>query len=80
VMSAGIGGTVVRSAGQMTLYLELWDPTTKTVLARVMDAQEHDEAFAQPANRVTNQAAAEEILRRWAGELRKHLDAVRAPG
>lgn len=79
VMSAGIGATVVRSAGQMTLYLELWDPTSKTVLARVMDAQADDNTFAQPANRVTNQAAAQDILRGWAGELRKHLDAVRAP-
>lgn len=79
VMTAGFNATVVRSAGQMTLFLELWDPSTKTILARVMEARADDEAFAQRANRVTNKAAADEILRSWADELRKHLDAVRAP-
>jgi len=79
LMTAQPGATVVRSAGQMTLILELWDPETKTVLARVMDAQADREGFAKRANRVTNKAAADEILRRWAEELRQHLDAVRAP-
>ncbi len=79
LMTAGPGATVVRSAGQMTLILELWDPETKTILARVMDAQADQDGFARRANRVTNKAAADEILRHWAGELRKHLDAVRAP-
>jgi hypothetical protein len=77
IMTAGIERTVVRSAGQMTLYLELWDPSTKTVLARIMDAQGDDEAFAQMANRATNKAAADRILREWAEELRKRLDTVR---
>jgi Protein of unknown function (DUF3313) len=77
VMSADIGRTVVRSAGQMTLFLELWDPATKTILARVMDAQEDDPAFAQMANRATNKAAADRILREWAEELRKRLDTVK---
>jgi hypothetical protein len=76
LMTAGIGATVVRSAGQMTLYLELWDPTTKTILARVMDAEADDGGFAQAANRVTNTSAADRILREWAEELRKHLDAA----
>lgn len=77
IMTAGIERTVVRSAGQMTLYLELWDPATKTLLARVEDARADDEAFAQMANRVTNKAAADRILREWAEELRKRLDTVR---
>lgn len=80
IMSADIGRTVVRSAGQMTLLLELWDPATKTILARVMDAQEDDPAFGQMANRVTNKAAADRILREWAEELRKRLDTVRGKG
>ena len=77
LMSAGISRTVVRSAGQMTLYLELWDSSTNTILARVVDAEADDEGFAQEANRVTNTAAADEILRKWADELRQHLDAAR---
>lgn len=76
LMTAGWGATVVRSAGQMTLYLELWDPTSKTILARVMDAQADEEAFAQRASKVTNKAAADRILKDWAIELRQHLDAV----
>ena len=78
LMTAGIGATVVRSAGQMTLYLELWDAATSTIIARVMDAQEDDSAFAQRANRVTNQAAADRILREWASRLREHLDAAQS--
>jgi len=77
ILTAGIGATVVRSAGQMTLFLELWDPATKTILARVMDAQADDQAFGQVANRVTNKAAADRILEEWAEELRKRLDTVR---
>jgi hypothetical protein len=77
LMTANMEHTVVRSAGAMTLYLELWDSTTNTILARVMDAEADQEAFAQPANRVTNTAAADTILKSWADELRAHLDAVR---
>ena len=76
LMTPGINATVVRSAGQMTLYLELWDSTSSTILARVMDAQADDEGFAQQASRVTNVAAADRILADWAAELHKHLDAA----
>jgi len=77
LMSANMSATVVRSAGQMTLLLELWDPGSNTILARVLDAQA-DEGIGRMANRVTNTAAAQDILRAWAQELRKRLDAVRA--
>jgi hypothetical protein len=76
LMSASYGATVVRSAGQMTLYLELWDSTTNTLLARIMDAEEDNDAFAKQANRVTNTQAADRILRDWAHELRKRLDMI----
>ena len=77
IMTPGINATVVRSAGQMTLFLELWDSSTNTLLARVMDAAADDDAFAKQANRVTNTQAADEILRSWAHELRGRLDEVR---
>ena len=76
VMSASIGSTIVRSAGQMTLYLELWDPSTKTILARVEDAKSDDQALPERADRVTNKVAADRILRDWAEELRARLDTV----
>lgn len=77
VMSAGIHSTVVRSAGQMTLFLELWDSSTNTMLARVMDAASDPDSFAKQANRVTNKAAADRILRDWAHELRVRLDEIK---
>jgi hypothetical protein len=78
IQSASMEATIVRSAGQATLYLELWDSATKTILARVMDAKAANEPVAEVANRVTNTAAADEVLRGWADDLRRHLDAVRA--
>jgi len=77
IMTAGINRTVVRSAGQMTLFLELWDSATNTLLARVMDAAADDDAFGKQANRVTNTQAADEILRNWAHELRVRLDEIK---
>jgi len=76
LMSANMQHTVVRSAGEMTLYLELWDSSTNTILARVMDAKADQQPFAEAANRVTNIAAADTILKNWADELVRHLDAV----
>lgn len=76
LMTADFRRTIVRSAGQMTLYLELWDSRSNTLLARIEEARA-DEGFAQEANRVTNTAAADRVLRQWAEELRRHLDAAR---
>jgi hypothetical protein len=71
---------IVASAGQMTLYLELWDGGTSTLLARVIDteADESTGGMPQEANEVTNKAAADEILRHWADRLRGALDAARS--
>jgi hypothetical protein len=80
LMTPGINATVVRSAGQMTLFLELWDSTSNTILARVMDAAADENQLAQRANRVTNTQAAESIMRDWARELRGRLDEVRGKG
>jgi hypothetical protein len=77
LMTAGINATVVRSAGQMTLFLELWDSTTNTLLARVMDAAADNDTFAKQANRVTNVQAADRILGDWAHELRVRLDEIK---
>ena len=73
LMTPGIDRTVVRSAGQMTLFLELWDPTSKTLLARVIDAEEDRSSAPQIASSVSNRAAADRILRDWAKELRERL-------
>src|SRR5262249_12283405 len=77
LMSPGRSTTYVQSAGQMTLYLELWDGGTSTILARVLDAQSDSTVYTQNANTVTNKWAAERILRDWADELRTKLDLAR---
>ncbi len=68
--------TVVRSAGSMTLYMELYDSTTNTLLARIIDPQYDREAIAQRANTVTNTAAADRILTMWAKRLAEHLGST----
>jgi hypothetical protein len=75
-----MSASVVASAGQMTLYLELWDSATNTLLARVIDAEADPGAggLPQQADSVTNKAAADRILKAWADKLRKRLDEVRS--
>ena len=77
LMTAGINATIVRSAGQMTLFLELWDSETNTLLARIMDAAADNDAFGKQANRATNTQAADRILGDWAHELRVRLDEIK---
>lgn len=77
LMSPGRSTTYVQSAGQMTLYLELWDGATSTILARVVDAQSDSTVYTQNANSATNSWAAERMLRDWADELRTKLDLAR---
>jgi len=77
IMSAGMDVNVITSAGSGTFYLEVWDPSTNTILARAMDAEADQQPFAQQANAVTNRQAADIILRNWADDLVRHLDVVR---
>lgn len=71
--------TLVASAGQMTLYLELWDAASNTILARIMDPQADERmgGMARISNSASNKAAVDTILKKWAEKLRKHLDAAR---
>jgi hypothetical protein len=78
LMTAGMDVNLITSAGSGTFYLELWDPSTNTILARAEDAEADQQPFAQQANAVTNRQAADIILKKWADDLVKHLDAVRA--
>jgi hypothetical protein len=64
------------SAGQMTLYLELRDSSTNTILGRVMDARSDSDFVGQRMSSVDNRAAADQLMRAWAEELRKKLDVA----
>jgi hypothetical protein len=80
LMAPGRSVTFVEQSGQMTLYLELWDSSTNTILARGMDARASNDSYAQRSTSVSNMAAAEQIMRSWATELRKRLDVVTNKG
>lgn len=77
LMTAGMNANVISSAGSGTFYLELWAPSTHTLLAKAMDAQADQQPFAQQATSVTNMQAADIILRKWADGLVSHLNSVR---
>jgi hypothetical protein len=77
-MSEGSSMTFAASAGQMTLYLELYDSVTSDLVARIIDTEAADGGGTiHWQNSVTNQAEADRVLKRWADRLRKQLDAAR---
>jgi len=76
--SSGRSTTFVASAGQMTLFMELFDSVTGSILVRVLDRRAGDNMGAfELASSVSNSAAANRILRRWARILRERLDEIR---
>ena len=77
LMTPGMSQTFVASAGSMTLYLELYDGKTQSIIARIVDPEAPDNAgLAQVANGVTNTADFDRIVRRWAVLLNAHLEQV----
>ena len=77
LMTPGRSVVYAQSAGQMTLFLELWDSAEEKILARVMDAQADPTLYGQRMSSVTNRAAADRIMSTWAEELRRKLDLAR---
>lgn len=69
----------VSSAGEMTLYIELYDSVTGDIIAKAMDrkADRRNDGFYTWANSVTNKAAAERILKGWATLLLGALDEAK---
>ncbi|HEY2678804.1 MAG TPA: DUF3313 family protein [Steroidobacteraceae bacterium] len=80
LMSASRSATYIQSAGSMTIYLELLDSASDTLLARVIDASVDPDRYRQRASSVGNRAAAERMMQSWASELRKRLDLVEGGG
>ena len=76
-MTPGRTRTYTADPGRMTLVAELRDSDTGQVLARVMDrASASWGGRFQVASSVTNMAAAQQIIARWASALREELDAA----
>lgn len=69
--------TLSESAGEMTLFIELYDSSTGAILARAFDAQAARERHnVQWQTRGGNRVAAKRILGNWAQLLRASLDEV----
>lgn len=80
-MEAGRTRSFSASAGQMTLFLELYDGVTGDLIARAVDPQQAtDYGHVRIRNSVTNRADADRILKRWADTLGTFLERARASG
>ena len=67
------------TAGEMTLYLELYDSVTDDLIAKALDRQmDRRTGFFQWQNHVSNRAAANRILQVWANVLKEGLDDARS--
>jgi len=78
IMSAGRSETYVRSAGSMTLYMELFDAETDDLLAKALDPKaDRDRGFMQWQTGPANRQAAKRMMKPWAEALRKGLDEAR---
>lgn len=82
VRSASRSYNFAASAGAATLFLELYDSVSGEILARVMDrkAGSSTGSFMRWSNKVTNRAAARQVLGKWAGLLRQRLDEIHGKG
>ena len=80
--SPGITHTYAESAGEMTLYLELYDSVSGDLIAKALDRKEDRKTgYFEWQNRITNRAAANRILKVWANVLKEGLDDARSsPG
>jgi len=77
--SAAPTGTFGMSAGEMTLFMELFDSESGQILGRVVDREEgRSPGVMTMAGRVSNVATAEDIAAAWARILRNALDRAHA--
>jgi hypothetical protein len=80
IRSAGRVDTYTRSAGSMTLYLELYDSETDDLLAKALDGKgDRGDGFANWSTTVSNRAAGRRMMKPWAKALREALDEARDP-
>jgi hypothetical protein len=79
VPRAGRTTSYVSSAGEMTLYVELYDSVTGDLIAKALDrrADGYNNSFYTWSNSVTNKAAAERIIKGWANILLEALKEAR---
>ncbi len=79
-MAAGRTSVYTASAGEMTLYIELWDSVSGDIMAKALDRRIDNTraGFYTWTNSVTNAAAAKRILRGWADILVDALNEAKS--
>ena len=78
-MSAGRSTTFTSSAGEMTLYIELYDSVSGDIIAKALDRRfDRNSGIYTWTNSVTNRAAANRILKGWAGVLVDALNEAKS--
>jgi hypothetical protein len=69
--------TFSTSAGQMTLFLELYDSVTSELLARVIDPEDASNyGIFTWGSKVGNIEAADQIMTKWSDTLRHYMEAA----
>lgn len=77
-MSANRTYSYAESAGEMTLYMELYDSVTGDLIAKALDRKlDRRTGFFQWQTQISNRAAANRILQVWANVLKEGLDDAR---
>jgi len=75
----GTTRTYSQSAGEMTLYVEIYDSVTGDMIAKAMDRMLDRRGVYTWSNSVKNKVAADKILKGWASILLEALDEARQP-
>jgi hypothetical protein len=78
VPTAGRSRTYTMDAGSATLALQVNDAVTGTLLAIALDSRRSGTSSMRWTTSVSNRAAAEQMLKNWAEQLKRELDAARA--
>jgi hypothetical protein len=79
---AGRSMTYTATAGEMTLYIELYDSVTGDIIAKALDRKidRANAGFYTWTNSVTNRAAAQRILKGWAKILVNAMNEAKTYG
>jgi hypothetical protein len=78
--AAGRGRIFISSIGEATLFVEIVDPMSNTVLARAVDRRAGERIGGFESNQVTNRAEVRRLGRAWGRIVRDGLEAILADG
>ena len=77
IRSSTASRSYVQSAGEMTMYIELYDSLSGDLIAKALDRRADNSMHYTWANPASNAAASRRILKGWAEILRDALDDAR---